>query len=373
MEFITQISKYAAEHPDTWILIRMGLSVVITVILFFLISWILRILEKFALKSTSWEFDEQLIAYLRIPARRLILLIGGFFFMDSFSHHLGETYKMYMDGGFYVMIVLQITMTVNGLIGKAGSHLSERMSQDNMLSGKEEFIPLGVRVLKIVIFVIALIIVLKHFNQNVESLVVSLGVGSLAVALAAQDTLSNMIAGFVIMTDRPFRVGDRIMLPSGEKGDVFEIGLRSTKVLTFANTLIIVPNAEIVKSQVINLSYPDPTTRVKVTVGVAYGTDVGVVKTILEDACKANPKVLEDPIPVAYFLDFGASSLDFQVTCRVADWKDEWPVAEEIRADIYRRLDEHEIEIPFPQRTVWWGEDQKPESPSKPDENYPED
>jgi len=80
--------------------------------------------------------------------------------------------------------------------------------------------------------------ILHYFEKDVSSIIVSLGVGSLAVALAAKDTLANMISGFMIMTDRPFRIGDRIMLESGEKGDVYDIGLRSTKILTFDNTLI---------------------------------------------------------------------------------------------------------------------------------------
>lgn len=167
-----------------------------------------------------------------------------------------------------------------------------------------------------------------------------------------------MIAGFVIMTDLPFRVGDRISLSSGEIGDVYEIGLRSTKVRTFDNTLLIVPNAEIIKEKVVNLSYPNPLLRVKVLVGVAYGSDLELVKKILEDVCKENPKVMDNPPPVSYFLEFGESSLDLRVTCFVNDWNEEWNTAEEIRLEIYKRFIENAIEIPFPQRTLWWGSGQ---------------
>ena len=165
----------------------------------------------------------------------------------------------------------------------------------------DEFIPLFKRLIIIVVYTISIIAILHQFNQNVSSIVVSLGVGSLAVALAAKDTMANMIAGFMIMTDRPFRLGDRILLESGEKGDVYDIGLRSTKILTFDNTLIVVPNQQIINEKVTNLSYPDPQIRVKVEVGVAYGTDLEKAKKILVQICKSHAEVLDNPPPEAFF------------------------------------------------------------------------
>jgi small-conductance mechanosensitive channel len=340
---------------QAWIalLIRLGIIAFLTVIIYIVAGWILNILERFAREKTTWEFDEKLIAYLKTPIKRLILVIGAFYFLDCFTRHLGATYEKYLNGVFYILIVFQVAFSLMGLVAKGAKLYSSQLIERKVIAGKEEFVPLLVRVGKIIIFFIALIIVLKHFNQDVQSLVVSLGVGSLAIALAAQETLANMIAGFVIMTDRPFRVGDRIQLSSGEQGDVYEIGLRSTRVLTFDNTLIVVPNAQIVKEKVHNLTYPDPATRVKVKVAVAYGSDIDRIKMILVEVCSRHPKVLSDPPPQAYLLDLGDSALEFMVTCRVPDWREEWTVSEEIRIEIYRRFREERIEIPFPQRTVW--------------------
>jgi small-conductance mechanosensitive channel len=92
---------------------------------------------------------------------------------------------------------------------------------------------------------------------------------------------------------------------------------------------------------------------VEVTVGVSYDSDVHKVKAILLDICDKNPKILKEPAPNAYFKNFGDSSLDFFLACRVSNWKDEWTVAEEIRLEILRRFREEKIEIPFPQRTIW--------------------
>lgn len=114
-----------------------------------------------------------------------------------------------------------------------------------------------------------------------------------------------MISGFIIMVDRPFRIGDRIQLTSHEVGDVVEIGLRSTKIRTLDNTILVVPNAELVGTRVINQAYPDERLACTLKVAVAYGSDVKRVKGILEETARAIPQVLKDPPPAAYLAEFG--------------------------------------------------------------------
>jgi len=354
-DYLVRQAEITQASPGLLLAFKVGLTIVITYTVFFIARRILKTLEKFTVEKTKWEYDEQIIASVKKPICRLILLIGVNFVFSHLTSVFGEGYGKYIGGIFYILIIGQIMLSLMRLVSLAAEIYYHKYFDNRVSGGKEEFFPLLIRIVKIILFVIALIIVLKHFDQDVQSLVVSLGVGSLAIALAAQETLSNMIAGFVIMTDRPFRVGDRIELPDGRRGDVFEIGLRSTRLITFDNTLIIVPNAQIVKENIVNLTYPDPATRVKVTVGAAYGSDVNKIKAILEEICRSMPEVSAEPAPNAYFLNFGESSLDFQVTCFVADWRQEWPAAEKIRLEIERRFREEGIEIPFPQRTVWQG------------------
>jgi MscS family membrane protein len=195
--------------------------------------------------------------------------------------------------------------------------------------------------------------VFRHYDLSIDALLVGLGAGSLAFALAAQETLSNMIAGFVIFMDRPFRVGDRILLESGTKGDIYDIGLRSTKLLTFENTLMVIPNAQIVKEKVTNLTYPEPAIRVMVDFGVAYGSDLEEVKRIVLEAVQDHPKLLSDPEPKIFFLDFADSALQLRLTARTLDYRDQWVTTEEVRMRIWKTLYEHNIGIPFPQRDLW--------------------
>jgi small-conductance mechanosensitive channel len=218
------------------------------------------------------------------------------------------------------------------------------------LSGS--IIPLLKKVIKIIVFALAVVIVLAKFSIDISAFVVSLGVGSLAIALAAQETLSNMISGFIIMTDRPFRIGDRIRYADNQVGDVVDIGIRSTKILDFDNNIVIIPNNEIVKSRLVNITYPNSLTRVVVDVGVAYGSDISKVKEILLDIAKNDPDCSKQIPPDVFFINFGASSLDFRLVARTDDYKNAWAMQCRMREKIYEEFNKHKIEIPFTQIVV---------------------
>ena len=193
---------------------------------------------------------------------------------------------------------------------------------------------------------------LEHFGQSVTSLVTILGAGSLALGLAAQDTISNMISGFIIMIDRPFRLGDRVKIPTGETGDVYEIGLRSTKILDFDHNVLIVPNNELIKTKIVNFGYPDAETRVAVDVIAAYGSDIELVKNILLKIARSQPNVLSDPAPEAFLMKLGDYGLHFTLFCRVPEYKLQFPTAEKIRIAICHEFAKANIKIPYPQQVV---------------------
>jgi small-conductance mechanosensitive channel len=182
---------------------------------------------------------------------------------------------------------------------------------------------------------------------------VSLGVGSLAIALAAQETISIMISGFIIMIDRPFRIGDRIRIGTDILGDVVAIGIRSTKIMDFDRNITIVPNNDIVKSRIINLTYPNILTRVLVEVGVAYGSDIDKVKEVMLKCALENSLRSTDIMPEVNFMKFGDSSLDFRLDVKTDDYKDAFTLGCQLREAIYKAFEKEKIEIPFPQRVVY--------------------
>jgi small-conductance mechanosensitive channel len=199
----------------------------------------------------------------------------------------------------------------------------------------EAIFPILNKLVTILILFVAVVIALGHFGVDVSSLLVFLGGGSVAIALAAQETLANMIAGFIIMIDRPFRLGDRIKLPSGEIGDVYEIGLRSTKILDFDNNLIVSPNAELTKTKVINYSYPKNDIRIFVEVSVAYGTSIERAREIMLNIAHQNSDLLKQPEPSVFFSAMGESSCTLQLIGRTDDWKKKGRAENALREQIY--------------------------------------
>jgi MscS family membrane protein len=342
-------------------LITIGAIVGGSVAAAFVAVWIIsRILARIA-SRTETTLDDNLLAAIKRPGFWLILTLGLYFLIEHLKTAFPETATwtyQYVGGAIWVICAFLVTVMVLRLVNVVGMWLTKDVVAVAESDVYSEFMPLVNRVLRIVVIVIALVTVMSHFNIDVKGLLAVLGVGSLAVALAARDTIANMISGFIIMVDRPFRVGDRVELDSGEKCDVYHIGLRSTKFKTFENTLIILPNEKLLTSKITNVSYPDSQIRVKVDVGVAYGSDIDEVKRILVQCMIDHPKVLDDPEPVAHMTGLGESSVDFALVGRVDAITNQYTTQNEIRQAVYDRLNEAGIEIPFPQRTVWVKQEQ---------------
>lgn len=215
-----------------------------------------------------------------------------------------------------------------------------------------EFAPLFSKVGTVVIVMLAAIAILKHFGQDVSSLVVSLGVGSLAVGLAAQDTLANMFAGITLMLDRPFKIGDRIQLATGEIGDVEIVGMRATRIKTVDDTVLIVPNSQLVKDRLVNQTRPTRHIATRVDVGVAYGSDLGQVRGILGEAALASQYVDKERPPAVLVTRFGDFSINLRVVFWAKDYTEQGLAASAVHEEIYVRLREAGIEIPFPVQKV---------------------
>jgi MscS family membrane protein len=215
-----------------------------------------------------------------------------------------------------------------------------------------DFGPLLSKVGAVVLAIFGLIGLLESFGVDVNSLVVSLGVGSLAVGLAAQDTLANMFAGFTLMADRPFLIGDRIQLASGETGDVVAIGIRATRIQTPDDTILIVPNSVLTKEKVTNLTRPSRSLTTRVEVGVAYGSDLDTAKRVLVEAARASSYVDRDREPVAVVVRLG----DFGITLRVAFWVrdflEQGLATSEVLEAVVRSLAEAGIEVAVPLQRV---------------------
>ncbi len=308
--------------------------------------------------KTGSELDDIIIEIIIDRIKWIAVVAGSYLASEELIRSTEATDVVarqllgYAQGIIFVCFVTVVSIALIRIADSSIQYTMERHARRTSSKINEALFPLINRIVNILIALIALIIVLHHFGQDVSSLVVSLGVGSLAIALAAQETIANMIGGFVIMTDRPFRVGDRIKLPSGEIGDVQEIGIRSTKILDFDNNLLVSPNADLIKGKIVNYSYPSEQIRIFVDVSVAYGADIERAKTIITNLATQHPDVLKTPAPAVFLVSFGEASLNLQLNGRTDDYRKKFPIETTLREQIYKALAEEGIQMALPYRVV---------------------
>ena len=199
--------------------------------------------------------------------------------------------------------------------------------------------------------VLSILLAIVVMGADLTNLTVIAGALSVGIGFGLQNVISNFVSGIIILFERPFKVGDWVNI-NGEEGKIKQINIRSTELETFKRTSVIVPNATLLSTSVINMTHGDNWTRVNVSVGVAYGSDVEKVRDILIECALNNPKVLKNPAPYVIFSDFGESSLNFDLRCYSNNIWEGWSIPSELRFAINKRFIEEGIEIPFPQVVV---------------------
>ncbi len=324
-------------------------------VLFLLLSLLGIFLVKLSLKlakgvyaRTKTKLDDYAFKALSTPLQLAAVVIAAHIALHFAT--LKPAFAKVIQDTLFVLIVLLVVIAINNLFKAIVQWLHETAANKEFVRRFAPILEIGE---KLFVWTAGLMIVMKRFNYDISSLIVSMGVGSLAIGLAAQDTLSNIIAGLTILLDQPFKVGDRIKLESGEFGDVLEIGLRTTKIKTVENYVLVIPNSLLVKSKVLNFYLPESRTVGKVSVGVSYGEDPEKVREVLVKSALEVEEVLREPAPSAFFTDFGDSALNFLLVFHVDDPKKVFTTANKIRDRILENFRREGIDIPFPIQTVY--------------------
>ncbi len=207
------------------------------------------------------------------------------------------------------------------------------------------------RLLHYFLVVVGLLMALSLLGVRLESFLVLGGALGVGIGFGLQHVANNFISGLILLFERPIKVGDTVVVEK-EWGRVKRIGLRSTVIETFDRSELIVPNAQLVSTTVINWTLSNPMARIRIRIGVAYGTDLAKALSLLVEAARANPRVLEDPSPNALVTGFGDSSMDLELHAWVGDIKERLVAQSEICKEIERLFRENGIEIPYPQRDI---------------------
>ena len=208
-----------------------------------------------------------------------------------------------------------------------------------------------------VIYATAAILALDILGINVMPFVAGAGVAGIAIGFAAKDTLSNLIAGVLLIVDRPFEIGDRIEVwsaPAGSAtwGDVVDIGLRATKIKTTDNIVIIIPNNEIMKRDIVNYTITSTKIRVRINIGVAYDADIEKAKDLINSVAGTLPWVSKEPPPKVVVRNFGESSVDLQLRVWIDNARKRMDTISSITDKVKETFDKHGIEIPYPKRDI---------------------
>lgn len=207
-------------------------------------------------------------------------------------------------------------------------------------------------VVSYVLILVGFMVILQTVGIDLTTLNVLAGAIGVGIGLGLQEVANNFISGVIILFERPIKVGDRVVVGDIE-GSVAEIRARSTTIVTFDNIAVIVPNSKFVTENVVNWSYTDPKVRFRIPVGVAYGTDPRIVERALIEAAREVPEVLADPPPNVFFKEFGDSSLNFEVRVWTTTMLyQRGGFVSNINFAIHRKLEEHGIAVPFPQRDL---------------------
>ncbi len=306
-----------------------------------------RVFRRFA-KFTKSDVDNRIIDVIHRPIYLTIILVGCVFAIKYLKASTDVVF--YSNNALYSAISIIWAITIIKISNIITEHFIYKAPDVTGLS--KDIIPLIENVFKIIIIAASLMTVLSIWEINITPLLASAGIAGVAIAIAAKDTLSNFFGGISIFMDRPYKIGDYIVLDSGERGEVVTIGVRSTRIQTRDDVLITIPNSIIANSKIINESAPIPNFRVRVHVSVAYGSNIDLVeKTLLEIASK-NENILPEPAPRVRFREFGDSALNFELLCWAKEPALRGRTVHELNSAIYKKFNEIGITIPFPQRDV---------------------
>lgn len=311
-------------------------------------SVLFRLVRRWAARTDS-KLDFLIEGSLRGPIVIWSVILG--LHLATQNSRIPETYLRYFPRTLAVLWILSLTIAMSRLVGNAVHFYGGRMM------GAQSVSSLTQKLAQMVVVVLGLVSLLRVFNVSLTPILTTLGVGGLAVALALQDTLSNLFAGFYVSISGLVHIGDYIKLNTGEEGYITDINWRCTMMKGNSNNLVVVPNSKLGQAIYTNFSLPDRRMSMSVSFSVGYESDVDRVQKILtEETTAAAGEVsglLAEPAPYVLFSPGpGESALTFQVNFSVSEFGGQFLAQSELRKRLFKRLNQEGVTMPFPTRTI---------------------
>jgi MscS family membrane protein len=330
---------------EEWL--NLAVSLIIILLGYTLGDFLVKSLLRRFVRRTSTDFDDAFLKKIGSELRWLITIFTVKFAIARLTFFSDALSTILNDGVFVIFIIL-ITKMILKLLEFALDYYVIRFEVDvEAHPGRNTLLNLFRRLGQVSIVLVFIVVLLDHFGINVTGLAAAFGLAGLAFSLAAQDTIADAISGMIIMIDQPFRVGDRIEIESlGTWGDVIEIGIRTTRIRTRDNRMVIVPNSQISSNQVVNYSYPDPRYRIEMDIGIGYGQDIENIRQLIYDTVRHVSGILpEKPVDVLYN-EMGDSAMIFRVRWWIESYTDTRRVFDRVNTALQQALDEAGIVMP---------------------------
>ncbi|MEW8461099.1 MAG: mechanosensitive ion channel family protein [Candidatus Thiodiazotropha endolucinida] len=335
-------------HP--WV---KGLIVLlIFIVLAKVVEWIVMPLVRKLTSHTSTHIDDLIVQYLRSPLFWTLALIG--IVASSSMMGIDESVRSTLVS-FVLSVLILLWMLFAVRISKLLLSEASRRAKPNAVV-RPQTLPLFTNIAAITIIVFAVYFMFQSWHVDMTAWLASAGIAGIAIGFAAKDTLANLFSGVFIMADSPYKIGDYVVLDDGGgiRGKVTHIGIRSTRLLTRDVVEVTIPNSIMGNSKVVNESGgPHVKYRIRVAVGVAYGSDIDQVRDVLMSVARESETVCDQPEPRVRFRAFGASSLDFELLCWVDNPELRGRVLDALNSAVYKRFLVEGIEIPFAKQDLY--------------------
>jgi small-conductance mechanosensitive channel len=299
-------------------------------------------------KYSKSLIDDDVILIVHRPVYLSIILLGMIYALKAII--VSKSGFNYTSNGIYTLLSIIWTVASirlsNTIIEKAVIRYFDKTGL------KKDLLPLIENLIKFMLILACLFGILIIWDIDIRPFIASAGIMSIIIALAAKDTFANFFGGISLFLDKPFKIGDYIELDNGQRGEVVDIGMRSTRIKTRDDILLSIPNSIIGNSLITNESAPIPQFRIRIPIGVAYGSEIDLVEKLLIEIAVANDNVIPDPAPRVRFRKFGESSLDYELLCWAKEPALRGLTVHELNSSIYKKFNETGIKIPYPQRDL---------------------
>jgi small-conductance mechanosensitive channel len=331
-------------------LVNAGLTLLTALIVWLIIKRILIVLEKKSDRFKIIQLRKELFSILRNMIGLVLIWLVGMVWVRLFHITAVESF-------IHAAFIIATAKPVKALILIALEYLESNLAERTETALDNIVVDLLNKFSGAIVYATALVLALDTLGVNVMPFIAGAGVMGVAVGFAAKDTLSNLIAGILLIIDRPFEVGDRIEVwsaPAGSAswGDVIDIGLRATRIKTTDNIVIVVPNNEIMMRDIVNYTSISTSIRVRVNIGVAYDADMQKAKALIINAAESADWILAEPAPKVVVRYFGDSSVDLQLRVWIQNARRRMDTISYITDTVKTLFDANGIEIPYPKRDI---------------------